>query len=103
MQPAPTETKETKPTEKVVFVNVIKVIIGIGIFAGAAILIALIVSFFKNYQFGTRERNDRRSWLKEQRRKRNRYQISHYRHKRAERSRRRRRPKRPNRFRDYDF
>ena len=92
--------------QKVIFINVFKVLLIVLAIAGACILVVILYSFFTNYHFSPRERSGRKSWLKERRRKRNRYQQNHSRRTETLRhssSSRRKRAKRPNRFRDYDF
>ncbi|MBQ9136274.1 MAG: D-alanyl-D-alanine carboxypeptidase [Lachnospiraceae bacterium] len=97
--PAPKE-------QKVIFINVFKVLLVILLIAGACILVVVLYSFFTNYHFSPKEKSGRKSWLKERRRKRNRYQLNRARRMDALQSsspKRRKRRKRPNRFRDFDF
>lgn len=75
----------TQSGPRVIFINVVKIILWIVGIAGACIVLIFIRAFFVNFHFGTNERNNRRSWLKSHRKKR------------------RRRPRRPSRFRDFDF
>lgn len=65
---------EKKEDSNVIFINIFKVLLWILGIAGAIILIILLHALFVNYQFGGKERNNRRSWLKDRRKKRNRYQ-----------------------------
>jgi D-alanyl-D-alanine carboxypeptidase len=85
MQPSSADTKKEEASQRVIFINIFKVILWVLGIAGVCILVIFIFSFFKNYQFGTNDRSNRRSWQKNRRKKR------------------RKHPKRPNRFRDYDF
>ncbi|MGN1147866.1 MAG: D-alanyl-D-alanine carboxypeptidase family protein [Lachnospiraceae bacterium] len=108
MQPAPgASSSSNDPEQKVIFINVVRVFLWIAGIAGGIILLIIIFSFFRNYHFGTRERSDRRSWLKNRKRKKSRYQrrsIRRLNRRRDSMARRRgRQAKRPSRFRDYDF
>lgn len=83
---------EEKPSEgKVIFINIIKVILWIIGIAGGLILLTIIIAFFRNFHFSKREPSTRtrRGWRKS--RKRNR--VRH----------RKKRAKRPSRLRDYDY
>lgn len=75
------EEKE-KSDVPVIYVNVLRVLIGMAIAAVIVVIVFLLKLFLKNYQFSGR--NNRIVWRKENRR-------------------RKRKAKRPNRFRDYDF
>lgn len=102
----PADNAQSPKEQKVIFVNVFKVLLVILLIAGVCILVVVLYSFFTNYHFSPKEQNGRKSWLKERRRKRNRYQLNRARRIEALRSsspKRRRRRKRPNRFRDFDF
>ena len=99
-------TQKTQSGQQIVFVNIFKVLLWILGIAGAIILVAFLHAFLVNYQFGGKDRSTRRSWLRDRRKKRNRYQKSAQVTSETAariRRRRRRRAKRPNRFRDYDF
>lgn len=86
MQPAQENaSNNTVSGPRIIFINVFKVILWILGIAGVCIVLVFIRAFFVNYHFEPRERNNRRSWLKNRRKKR------------------RRRPRRPNRFRDFDY
>ena len=86
MHPDAGENNEnTASGPRVIFINVFKVILWILGIAGICIVLIFIRAFFVNYHFDPGERNNRRSWLKNRRKKR------------------RRRPRRPNRFRDFDY
>lgn len=85
---------------RVIFINVFKVFLWIIGIAGVIILAIIIYEFVTNYHFETTGRKSRRSWLKDRRRKKNRYAQ---RQAAIRSSRRRKKAKRPNRFRDYDF
>ena len=101
LQSSPVDDNGTNPDEpKVIFVNIFKVFLWVIGIAGAIILIIIIYSFFTNYHFETQGRKSRRSWLKDKRRKKNRYAQ---RQAAIRSSRHRKKAKRPNRFRDYDF
>lgn len=101
LQSSPVDDDGTNPDEpKVIFVNIFKVFLWVIGIAGAIILIIIIYSFFTNYHFETQGRKSRRSWLKDKRRKKNRYAQ---RQAAIRSSRHRKKAKRPNRFRDYDF
>lgn len=103
--------------QKVIFVNILKVLLGIVCTAGAIILIILIRAFLKSYQFASRDRSGRRRWLRARRKKkRNRYQKLRDRRledleeereleelRRRRRARKAKRAKRARRFRDYDY
>lgn len=99
-----TATEEVSPegeaAPKVIFINIFKVFLWIIGIAGAIILVIVIYSFFTNYHFETKEHRSRRSWLRERRRKKNRYAQ---RQAAIRSSRHRKKAKRPNRFRDFDF
>ncbi|MBD5537412.1 MAG: D-alanyl-D-alanine carboxypeptidase [Lachnospiraceae bacterium] len=107
--------------QKVIFINIFKVLLCIVGTAGAIILIIMLRAFLKSYQFSSRDRSGRSRWL-HARRKRNRYQklrtrrleemeedreLEEQRQKRkakkARKVRKTRRAKHPNRFRDYDY
>lgn len=109
-------TEEQEGSPSFIFVNIVKVILMIvGIVAIIFIIIASIY-FKKNYQFP--QKNTRRAWLRNQRRK---FSLRNFisskvnnklstgssfqaqRKKQIREAKRRRKPKRPNRFRDYDF
>lgn len=85
MQPVSESSDNKTSGPRIIFINVFKVILWIVGIAGVCIALVFIRSFFVNYHFEPRERNNRRSWLKSRRKKR------------------RRRPRRPSRFRDFDF
>lgn len=108
--------------QRVIFINIFKVLLCIVGTAGAIILIILLRAFLKSYQFATRDRSGRRRWLRARRQKRNRYQklrarrmedleeereLEEERRKRmarkARKARKYKRIKRPGSFRDYDF
>lgn len=108
--------------QRVIFINIFKVLLFIVGTAGAIILIILLRAFLKSYQFATRDRSGRRRWLRARRQKRNRYQklrarrmedleeereLEEERRKRmarkARKARKYKRIKRPGSFRDYDF
>lgn len=101
MQSAPeASTDAAKEEPKVIFINIFKVFLWILGIAGAVILLIFLRAFFVNYQFATRDKSSRRSWLRSRRRKRSRYSE---RQRARTASRRRKKAKRPNRFRDYDY
>ena len=89
---APTEDTEEKEEPSVVFVNVIRVLIGLGIAIVAIFLFILGRSFFRNYAFSKSINGGNR----------NRWKSVNNRNTRNK-NRNRRRKKHPNRFRDYDF
>lgn len=90
MQNPPKEEEGTPADEpKIIFINIFKVLLGILGVAGAVILVIVAHAFLTNYHFSKKERASRRSWLRDRRKKRRRYN--------------KKRAKRPNRFRDYDF
>ncbi len=76
------DSTQSPKEQKVIFINVFKVLLVILIVAGVCILVVVLYSFFTNYHFSPKEQSGRKSWLRERRRKRR---------------------KRPNRFRDFDF
>ena len=93
---------------QIIFINIFKVFFWIIAVAGALILLVFLFSFISNYQFGAKDKNNRRSWLRDRRKKRNRYQISKRNRAKQQaaihnQQRRRRRPKRSNRFQDDDY
>lgn len=108
---------ETAPKgQKVIFINIFKVLLCIVGTAGAIILIILLRAFLKSYQFATRDRTGRRHWLRTRRKKQTRYQKLLARRledeeedreleerRRRRKAKKARKAKRPNRFRDYDF
>ncbi len=85
----PTETpKEQETEESIIFINVVKILIGLAVIAALIFFITLSRVISRNYQFtGKRSRRQWRTLNK----------------RRQKQSRRRRKAKRPNRFRDYDF
>ena len=89
---APTEDTEEKEEPSVVFVNVIRVLSGLGIAIVAIFLFILGRSFFRNYAFSKSINGGNR----------NRWKSVNNRNTRNK-NRNRRRKKHPNRFRDYDF
>lgn len=101
LQSAPEASPEAPQEESnVIFINIFKMFLWVLGIAGAMILLIFLYSFFTNYEFSTRDRSNRRSWLRNRRRKKNRY--SERQRSRAA-ARRRKKAKRPNRFRDYDY
>ncbi len=86
--------EETESGGKIIFINVIKVILWILGIAGGLILLTILIAFFRNFHFSRREPSTRtrRGWRKNRKRGRSR-----------RRNRRRNRAKRPSRLRDYDF
>ena len=76
------EEKEKDAQKPVIYVNIIRVLIGMGVVCAIIIIAALIRAFLKKYQFSGW--GNRRAWKKETRG-------------------RRKKAKRANRFRDYDF
>lgn len=108
MQPASdTASSLNKPEQKVIFINVVRIFLWIAGIAGGIILLIIVCAFFKNYHFETRERSDRRSWLKNRKKRANRYRRRGMRRLNRQRGsvakRRKRRAKSANRFSDYDF
>lgn len=91
--PAQQEPVEEEPESggKIIFINIIKVILWILGIAGALILLTILVAFFRNFHFSRREPSTRtrRGWRKNRRRGKVR--------------RPKKRAKRPSRLRDYDF
>ena len=88
------EEEETPPEEEetsVVFINIVRVLIGLGIVAVVIFLIALGRAFIKSYAFTGFSRNKRNRWKS--------IDTGHAKN----RARNKKRRKRPNRFRDYDF
>ena len=89
-----------------IFINVFKVLLGIVGVVVAGFLIFLLIRFLSSPRF-VAKRNNRRSWLRERAKRRNRYQeagsLRAKRKAQARRAQKRRRRRRPNRFRDYDF
>ena len=101
-------SSQTGSNTKIIFINVLKVFFWIGAVAGVLILLVFIRSFLINYEFGDKNKNNRRNWQRDRRKKRNRYQISKQNRAALEaelrnQPKRRKRPKRPNRFRDFDY
>lgn len=99
---------QTGSSTKIIFINILKVFFWIGAVTGTLILLAFLRSFLVNYQFGDKDKNNRRNWRRDKRKKRNRHQIikQHRAELEAElrnQPKRRKRPKRPNRFRDFDY
>ncbi len=82
---------EKESGAKIIFINIIKVILWILGIAGALIILTIIIAFFRNYHFSGRtpSTRTRRGWRKSRRRGKVRHQ--------------KRRAKRPSRLRDYDF
>ncbi len=113
----PSDALKKPGEQKIIFVNIFKVLLGIIGIAGAIILIILIRAFLKSYQFSTRDHSGRRRWLRARRKKkRNRYQKLHARRledleeereleemRRKRRERKAKRAKRSRRFRYYDY
>ncbi len=98
--------EDTESSQKVIFINVFKVLAVIILIAGGGIVLVFLLSFINNYHFAPKERSGRKSWLKEKKRKRNRYQLNRLRQinaARASTGKRHRRAKRAKKFRDYDF
>ena len=91
--PAQQEPVEEEPESggKIIFINIIKVILWILGIAGALILLTILVAFLRNFHFSRREPSTRtrRGWRKNRRRGKVR--------------RPKKRAKRPSRLRDYDF
>ncbi len=83
----------TPKAEKVIFVDVIKVILWIIGIAAAIIAAIFIYQFMGNVQFPTRDRSNRRIWKRHRRKK----------IRRVKPVAQKKRPKRPSRFRDFDF
>ncbi len=103
---AQTTEDETVPEQKVIYINIFKVLLVILIIAGIGILLVFLLSFLNNYHFAPRELSGRKGWLKEKKRKRNRYQLNRLRQlhvARKSNDKRRKRAKRARKFRDYDF
>ena len=69
---AEAEKKTSLP--KVIFINVVKVILWIVGVAGGIILLLILYAFIRNYHFELRKRGGRKSWLKTRKRKLTRYQ-----------------------------
>lgn len=86
---APAEEEDSEPS--VVFVNIVRVLIGLGIAAAVIFLIALVRAFIKSYAFTGVNHGNRNRWKT--------INTKHSRNK----SRNKRKRKRPNRFRDFDF
>ena len=94
------------PEDKVIFINVFKVLAFIVIIAAGGIVLVFLLSFINNYHFAPKEHSGRKNWLKEKKRKRNRYQLNRLRQINAARNsvnKRRKHAKRARKFRDYDF
>lgn len=89
-QSGPVETEE-ESGGKIIFINIIKVILWILGIAAALVILTILIAFFRNYHFSGRNHSTRtrRGWRRSRRRDRNR--------------RYKRRAKRPSRLRDYDF
>ena len=113
----PSDALKGSGEQKIIFVNIFKVLLGIIGIAGAVILIILIRAFLKSYQFSARDHSGRRRWLRARRKKkRNRYQKLHARRledleeereleemRRKRRERKAKRAKRSRRFWYYDY
>lgn len=71
MQSARAETEEQKPNQpKVIFINIFKVIFWILGVAAFLIFVIWLRSFIINYHFEKRENHNRRSWIKNNRKRR---------------------------------
>ena len=100
------ESPDEASEQKVIFINVFKVLLVILMIAGGGILLVFLLSFLNNYHFSPKEPGGRKGWLKEKKRKRNRYQLNRIRQINAARkstNKRRKRAQRAKKFRDYDF
>lgn len=97
------EEKSNEPP--VIFINIVKVLLGLVALAAVVFLLLLLRAFLKNYEFA--HRNSRSSWRRNRKKRQNRYQTvnSSLRARRKaeiKQAKQRRKAKRPNRFRDYD-
>lgn len=103
---SPDSSDAASPEDKVIFINVFKVLAFIVIIAAGGIVLVFLLSFINNYHFAPKEHSGRKNWLKEKKRKRNRYQLNRLRQINAARNsvnKRRKHAKRARKFRDYDF
>lgn len=71
---AAVEPEKKTSLPKVIFINVVKVILWIVGVAGGIILLLILYAFIRNYHFELRKRGGRKSWLKTRKRKLTRYQ-----------------------------
>ena len=71
---AAVEPEKKTSLPKVIFINVVKVILWIVGIAGSIILLLILYAFIRNYHFELRKRGGRKSWLKTRKRKLTRYQ-----------------------------
>lgn len=73
---AAVEPEHSTSLPKVIFINVVKVILWIVGIAGGLILLLILYAFIRNYHFELRKRGGRKGWLKTRKRKISRYQKS---------------------------
>lgn len=98
--------EETREGTSFIFINVVKVVLWIVGIAAAIFLLLVIRAFLKNYQFS--RRSNRRTWLRERRRRTNHLQAKNNslqarRKADIKAARRRLKNRKANKFRDYDF
>ena len=74
MQPNSSHQTNEKEESPILFVNILRIIFAVLAFACGLIILISIISFFSNYQFVEPDRNNRKSWKREKRKRINHYQ-----------------------------
>jgi len=101
--PQPEDTTEEEPS--FIFINIVKILIGIVIVIVIIFIVFLARAFLKNFQFS--QRNTRRTWKRQRRRRPHHYlygddSLRYRRKEQIRRAKQRQRHRRQHKYRDYD-